>query len=552
MNKKNRFSFYFLWFVFLVIQATYTELSDDEAYYWKYSQNLEWGYFDHPPIIALLIRLGSVLLGHQNELSVRLLMIVLNIGTIYIIEKLVSPKNLTLFYAIVSSVIFIHIGFLAIPDTPLLFFTAFFFYQLRSYVENENFYNSIGLLLAIPLLLYSKYHGILVIVFTILANLKFLKRKSFYVIIFLSSLLYLPHIYWLYEHDFITIKYQLFDRSLEKYSISNTLEYLFSQFFVLSGLSSLLLFYFCFRYIPKSDMDKTFKWNFWGILFFFLLMTFKGRVEINWVSISLVPMIIITFRYIEDFKEKYTKLLYVLSISYLLCIMAIRFFLIFDFLPAGLIENFEFHNQKKWADQIKEKSNGIPVIFMNSYKEAAKYEFYSGVPSFSLNNIMGRKNQYSIESEEKFQGNTIFLIPNWHSTDLDSFRINNTWKNYKIITNFQSYSKIVLKQNMLLNQLPKNKDVSFKISITNNNKNYTDLKANKEYPSFLSYQFFSNNELISDTRTTIQLTNNMLNKDSNFTIRTPKNEGEYCLTLSISTGWLPPTINSENIKITVK
>ncbi len=44
--------------VISLFQAGFTELMDDEAYYWVYSRHLDWGYFDHPPMVALLIKMG--------------------------------------------------------------------------------------------------------------------------------------------------------------------------------------------------------------------------------------------------------------------------------------------------------------------------------------------------------------------------------------------------------------------------------------------------------------------------------------------------------------
>lgn len=38
-------------------------LLPDETYYWEWSRRLEAGYFDHPPGVALLIRMGTLLLG---------------------------------------------------------------------------------------------------------------------------------------------------------------------------------------------------------------------------------------------------------------------------------------------------------------------------------------------------------------------------------------------------------------------------------------------------------------------------------------------------------
>ena len=46
------------WLLVNLLQAGLTELDPDEAYYFMYSRDLAWGYFDHPPVIALMIRLG--------------------------------------------------------------------------------------------------------------------------------------------------------------------------------------------------------------------------------------------------------------------------------------------------------------------------------------------------------------------------------------------------------------------------------------------------------------------------------------------------------------
>ncbi|MBE7210000.1 MAG: glycosyltransferase family 39 protein [Gluconacetobacter diazotrophicus] len=49
-----------------------TPLSPDEAYYWVWSHALAPGYLDHPPMVAVFIRLGTLLAG-QDPLGVRLL-----------------------------------------------------------------------------------------------------------------------------------------------------------------------------------------------------------------------------------------------------------------------------------------------------------------------------------------------------------------------------------------------------------------------------------------------------------------------------------------------
>jgi 4-amino-4-deoxy-L-arabinose transferase-like glycosyltransferase len=42
----------------------------DEPYYWLWSRHLAWGYYDHPPAVAVLIRAGTALFG-DTEFGVR-------------------------------------------------------------------------------------------------------------------------------------------------------------------------------------------------------------------------------------------------------------------------------------------------------------------------------------------------------------------------------------------------------------------------------------------------------------------------------------------------
>jgi hypothetical protein len=74
-NQEKRPLFLFLllliWLAINLLQSAFTELAHDEAYYWMYSRNLAWGYFDHPPFIAILIKLGYALI--PEEIGVRLL-----------------------------------------------------------------------------------------------------------------------------------------------------------------------------------------------------------------------------------------------------------------------------------------------------------------------------------------------------------------------------------------------------------------------------------------------------------------------------------------------
>ena len=178
--RKYHFQLFFLGFFLLnLFQAAYTELLDDEAYYWIYSKFPDWGYYDHPPAIALLIRAGTKLFA--NELGVRFFIVVLNTLTLLIIYKLLPRKDDRLFYAMAASIAVLQAGgIIAVPDLPLCFFVALFFLVYRQFLQKMSFVHAILLGAVMALMLYSKYHGVLIIFFTLASNWKLLTKSQAY------------------------------------------------------------------------------------------------------------------------------------------------------------------------------------------------------------------------------------------------------------------------------------------------------------------------------------------------------------------------------------
>src|ERR1035437_1028436 len=153
-----------IWGILNLLQARFTPLDNDEAYYWMYSKYLAWGYFDHPPMIALMIKIGY--LFFHNELGVRLLTVLGQLFSLYIIwmiidkEQREKKRNVLLFYmlALLMPVNIVY-GFISTPDAPLILFTAVFLLIYKQFLEEESGKNTILLGISIAALAYSKYHG---------------------------------------------------------------------------------------------------------------------------------------------------------------------------------------------------------------------------------------------------------------------------------------------------------------------------------------------------------------------------------------------------------
>ncbi|MFK7923445.1 MAG: ArnT family glycosyltransferase, partial [Bacteroidia bacterium] len=169
----------FGWLILNLIQGSLTELFHDEAYYWMFSKHLSWGYAEHAPMVALVIRLGTLLA--PGELGVRLIVILLNVATIGLVWAMTDRKKPWLFWMLMFGMIEVQVaGFLAVPDAPMVFFVSLFLYRYQRWLKNENWLNTLWLTLAIIGIVYSKYHGVMVLFFTLLSNPRLLRNKYFW------------------------------------------------------------------------------------------------------------------------------------------------------------------------------------------------------------------------------------------------------------------------------------------------------------------------------------------------------------------------------------
>ena len=547
-DKKLRLIFYSLWVLLSVAQASFSNLIPDEAYYWAYSQRMAWGYFDHPPVIAAMIRAGYAMIN--NEAGVRLLCIPAMAVTIYIIEKLTRPRNISQFYMAISSLAILHIaGILAVPDVPLLLFGACFFSLYKKYSDNGKAHTIPLLALSIALMLLSKYHGILIVFFTLLSNRQLLRKASFWLIVVLSITLFLPHVFWQAEHGYPSINYHLSGRNTLAYNISYTLDYLGTIPAVFAPAAGIVMLYFALRRKTVNEAEKAMSYVLWGTLLFFLLMSFRGRIEGNWILYLVIPVVCLGYPALEQKKwaPKFIRLSFIISIS---LIFIARTFL----LDGAWNINTDFSRWKEWAATVKAEANGKPVAFMNSYQKAAEYEFYTGEKSFTLNNVMGRKDQYGIWNyENEVQGKDILLVSNF---DVDSLGTLETVKGKLRILhiyNFRSSSniEIIPGTKKLLTTPGDTMDINFAMRVKEGST--IDAEANSGYPMKLSYQFFNGEGLVSHTVTEHRISNSELGSGniSGLRIPAPAEKGDYELLISVSSGWLPPSISGGKIRVIV-
>lgn len=408
IRKHHRLVFYSSWLLIGLLQAAFTELLDDEAYYWVFSRFLDWGYFDHPPMTALLIKTGYSIF--QNELGVRLLLVLLSTLTIFLCEQLCERKEPFLFYAICYSLAVLQIaGFLAVPDVPLIFFTALFFFVYKKFITNSNWINPFFLGTVTALLMYSKYHAVLIIFFTLLSNLSLFRKRNTYIAGFLALLLFLPHLLWQYNNDWISFRYHLFESNVNPYKISHTLEYILGQLLIAGPVAGIIFWWATFCYQTTSIIERALKFTGVGLFVFFLLSSFRGKVEANWTSAAIVPILVLSHQYLLQHTQ-WRRWTYRLLPITIVLIIAMRIFLVVDILPVKPIAE-RFHQYHQWPKELRERTKGLPVVFNSSYQKASKYWFYSGQVSYSLSQYFLRRSNYNFwPVEDQIFDKPVYLL----------------------------------------------------------------------------------------------------------------------------------------------
>src|ERR1700749_1274157 len=123
-----------------LVAAAWTPITFDEAYYWMWSKHLAGGFYDHPPMMAVVIRAGTLIAG-DNELGVRLVSILLALPMSYAVyrsaEILFGGQRVAATATILLNItLMAAVGTLIVtPDSPLLVASSFIVLCLAKVLE---------------------------------------------------------------------------------------------------------------------------------------------------------------------------------------------------------------------------------------------------------------------------------------------------------------------------------------------------------------------------------------------------------------------------------
>lgn len=401
-SKNNFYKFVGILFLAKLLYLFFIPITPQEAYYWFYSQNLDWSYFDHPPMAAYSIWFGTNIFG-DNIFGVKFMAVVWYLFTSLLLYKTVSryvenylpnqDKNSMAFLSVVlyNLTLFAHIYAITIvPDTPLIFFWLLTIYaiQERIITNNKNwwFLAAIGLGLG----LVSKYTMVAIIgaiFFFFLFSKKYRKELLSpypYIAIIIGFLIFAPVIYWNYQREWASFLFQSAERAstVRSLRITYILQLFGSQMFMLTPLIFVFLFKSFFSIIKRWKEEENLHLYFWSAIIIiggFTLVSLTSLVKMNWLLPGFLPVLaIIAILYFDKFLNQ-TKLIKVGVWSSLVLVIVGHLVMVVPNIPLGngnTWSGWEDAAKRVYKIQQEHGGNEKVFIFSNGYKAASLMKFY--------------------------------------------------------------------------------------------------------------------------------------------------------------------------------
>ncbi|WFU43986.1 glycosyltransferase family 39 protein [Bradyrhizobium sp. CB82] len=285
--------------VLRLVAAAFTPITFDEAYYWMWSKSLAGGYYDHPPMVAYVIRAGTIIAG-DTELGVRLVSILLALPMSYAVYRaaaiLFGGARVAATSAILlNATLMAAVGTLIVtPDAPLLVASSFVLFFLAKVLETGRGVWWLAVGAAVGAALLSKYtalfFGVAILIW--LAAVPKLRRWFISPWPYLGGIvafaIFSPVVLWNADHQWVSFLKQFGRARIEDFRPVFIAELIPTQFAFATPLVFILgamgLHVLTWRRIGASASRILVEAMFWTIVVYFVWHSLHARVEANWFA----------------------------------------------------------------------------------------------------------------------------------------------------------------------------------------------------------------------------------------------------------------------------
>ena len=256
----------FVWTLIPSITNNNLPLDTIEALAW--GSNLDWGYNKHPPVSAFFVEFFYFLFG-SNDIAYYFLSQIFVISAFYIVwifsNEFFQNKTLSFFSVLILEGIYFYnfttpefnVNVCQLPFWALTVYLSWKLYMKKD--TNTVILILLGVTAAIGFLTKYLFAYLLLSVVMIFAYEFFITKTrkidfKHYLPIEIFFVLLVPHLIWLFQNDFVTIKYAFNRAGLVDYSFLNHLK--FPIIFLIKQIGILIPFFILCYFIIKKIKIK--------------------------------------------------------------------------------------------------------------------------------------------------------------------------------------------------------------------------------------------------------------------------------------------------------
>lgn len=384
-----------------------------DAYYYFYSENLSLSYFDHPPMVAWMLKIFSLVLG-KSVIGVKLTDFIVTGLTVYAFYHLAKKffdgflieRSL---FLLISTMMISILSLVTTPDVPLLLFwtlSVLFFFKAVEKNETKDWMIA-GMMAGFAF--DSKYTalalwiGLFGYLITQPEKRKLLQSYKPYLSILIFVLAISPVLIWNFQHDWLSLRFQSSDRvddmAISNIELKNFFGNLGTQLFILLPVLYIFVLYAVFRVTRdffhtrfRPDSSKWFLWWFSAPLILgFMAISIVYWVKLNWTMPAYIAGIILAVYYIP---RKWVRAQMIISlIFHFLFLIQVLFY------PFPIQSDDTWWGWEKLSNEVDKLQENYPDVFIFSddgYKTSAQLSFHLNQKIYSGNVIGNDGLQFSI------------------------------------------------------------------------------------------------------------------------------------------------------------
>ncbi len=384
------------------------ELYADEAYYWTWSKRLAFGYFDHPPLVAWMIRLAT--LFSKSELTLRLPFLLS--GALAVVFAALIARELTdrpqaptlaaLFAA--AAPMLTLTGALALPDAPAeLAFTAATWLLVRAKGPRWLAFGAVA-----GLGLMSKYTGALLAPGVVVACLfdgslrAELRARWMWLGALAALLVFAPCIAWNGTHHWVSFRFQLRHGFNHTGSLGQFAWYAGG---LLLGVGPIAL---GLAAVQAARDSRPAAVRVAATAFFPLFVTtyssIRGHVEANWAAVAYPSLCALAGTAAASLSLRWSRAWVGLSVA--LGLVAAGTYGLELREPRWLRPQSppiaRFHGWSDLARKVREVASPQTPLVASNYQIAAELEYYGGFQR--LGSTPGRLSQFDLWNDSAARG----------------------------------------------------------------------------------------------------------------------------------------------------